>query len=69
MKKGRIKSKHGNEVEANKALNLKEIKPEDYDALILPGGRAHEDVTRNFCERPVVYVGGFSVLNGSFQGG
>ncbi len=67
MKKGRIKRKHGYKVEANKAL--KEIKSEDYDALILPGGRAHEDVTRNFCKKPVVYLGGFSVLNGSFQGG
>lgn len=44
MKKGMIKGKHGYEVEANKTL--KEIKPEDYDALILPGGKAPEEVRK-----------------------
>ena len=38
MKKGMIKGKHGYEVEANRALS--DIKPEDYDILILPGGKA-----------------------------
>jgi len=36
--KGKIKGKHGNEIEANKAIG--EVKPEQYDILILPGGRA-----------------------------
>lgn len=44
MKKGRIKGKHGYEVEANKTL--KEIKHGDYDVLILPGGRAPEEVRK-----------------------
>jgi len=38
MKKGSIKGKHGYEVEANRSLS--NIKPEDYDILILPGGKA-----------------------------
>jgi protease I len=38
MKKGTIKGKHGYEVEANRALS--DIKPSDYDILILPGGKA-----------------------------
>ena len=38
MKKGSIKGKHGYEVEANRSLS--NIKPEDYDILILPGGTA-----------------------------
>ncbi len=42
MKRGRIKGKHGYEVEANKAL--RDIKPDDYDALLLPGGKAPEAV-------------------------
>jgi protease I len=45
MKKGPIKGKHGYEVEANKAL--KEIKPDDYDILILPGGKAPEAVRKD----------------------
>jgi len=38
MKKGQIKGKHGYEVEVNKTL--REIAPDDYDILILPGGKA-----------------------------
>jgi protease I len=45
MKAGKIKGKHGYEVEANKAL--KEIKPDDYDILVLPGGKAPEAVRRD----------------------
>jgi protease I len=45
MKKGPIKGKHGYEVEANKAL--KEIKPDDYDLLVLPGGKAPETVRKD----------------------
>ncbi|MFN3396387.1 MAG: type 1 glutamine amidotransferase domain-containing protein [Thermodesulfovibrionales bacterium] len=56
--KGKIKGKHGYEVEAN--MSLKEVKPEDYDILILPGGKAPEairkekkalDIARHFFER------------------
>lgn len=36
--KGLIKGKHGYEVEANKSLN--EVNPDDYEILILPGGKA-----------------------------
>jgi protease I len=58
IKKGQIRGKHGYTVEANKAL--KDIHPEDYDILILPGGRAPETiredadairVARHFFER------------------
>lgn len=44
LKKGKIKGKHGYEVEANKTL--KGINPEDYDILILPGGKAPEKVRK-----------------------
>lgn len=44
IKKGKIKGKHGYEVEANKSL--KEIKPDEYDILILPGGKAPEAVRK-----------------------
>jgi protease I len=36
--KGKIKGKHGYEIEANKSI--REVKPEEYDLLILPGGKA-----------------------------
>jgi protease I len=38
IKKGKIKGKHGYEVEVDKTL--KEVNPNDYDILILPGGKA-----------------------------
>jgi protease I len=38
IKKGKIKGKHGYEVEVDKTL--KELNPDDYDILILPGGKA-----------------------------
>ncbi len=44
INKGKIKGKHGYEVEVNKSL--KEIKPDDYDILILPGGKAPEAIRR-----------------------
>ncbi len=44
MNKGRIKGKHGYEAEANKTL--KEVNPDDYDILILPGGKAPEAVRK-----------------------
>ncbi len=39
-----IKGKHGYEVIANKAL--REIRPDDYDILVLPGGKAPEAVRK-----------------------
>lgn len=44
IRKGKIKGKHGYEVEVDKTL--KDVKPDDYDILILPGGRAPETVRR-----------------------
>jgi protease I len=58
INKGRIKGKHGYEVEVNKTL--KEVKPDEYDILILPGGKAPEairkekealDIARHFFEK------------------
>lgn len=58
IKKGKIKGKHGYEIEANKALN--EVNPSYYDILILPGGKAPEairkekeahDIARHFFEK------------------
>ncbi len=65
IRKGKIKGKHGYEVEANKSL--KEIKPDDYDILILPGGKAPEairkekeaqEIARHFVEnnKPVAAI-------------
>ena len=44
IRKGGIKGKHGYEVEATKSLD--EINPEDYDILVLPGGRSPETVRK-----------------------
>jgi protease I len=44
MKKGLIKGKHGYEVEVTKSLA--EVRPEDYDILVLPGGKAPEEVRK-----------------------
>jgi len=44
MKKGKIKGKHGYEVEAT--IGLGEVDPEDYDILVLPGGKAPEAVRK-----------------------
>jgi protease I len=44
MKKGAFRGKHGYDVEAEK--NLDEINPEDYDILVLPGGKAPEAVRK-----------------------
>lgn len=43
--RGRIKGKHGYEVEANKSL--KEVDPAHYDALVLPGGKAPETIRKS----------------------
>ena len=44
MKRGIFKGKHGYEVEALKALD--EVQPDDYDILVLPGGKAPEAVRK-----------------------
>jgi len=44
MKKGKIRGKHGYEVEVDKTL--KEVNPGDYDILVLPGGKAPEAVRK-----------------------
>jgi protease I len=44
MKKQPIKGKRGYEVEVTKTLT--EVRPEDYDILVLPGGKAPEAVRR-----------------------
>jgi archaeal arginyl aminopeptidase len=58
MSKGKIKGKHGYEVEANKSLD--EVRPGEYDMLILPGGKAPAavrkekkalDITKYFFEK------------------
>ncbi|MEW5944338.1 MAG: type 1 glutamine amidotransferase domain-containing protein [Pseudomonadota bacterium] len=38
VSRGRIHGKHGYEVEATKAL--RDVNPDDYDLLVLPGGKA-----------------------------
>lgn len=65
IKRGKIKGKHGYEIEANRSI--KEISPSDYDILILPGGKAPEvirkekeaqDIARHFFEsnKPVAAI-------------
>jgi len=44
MNKGLIKGKHGYEVEVTKTLS--EVRLEDYDILVLPGGKAPEEVRK-----------------------
>ncbi len=44
MKKETIKGKHGYEVNVTKTLI--EVKPDDYDILVLPGGKAPEVVRK-----------------------
>jgi protease I len=45
LQKGVIVGKHGSEVIANKSLE--EINPEEYDLLILPGGKAPSTLRHN----------------------
>jgi protease I len=45
MKRGKIKGKHGYEIEVNKTLE--EVEPEKYDILVLPGGKAPEEVRKD----------------------
>ena len=44
INKGTIKGKHGYEVKVDKTL--KEVNPDDYDILILPGGKAPETIRK-----------------------
>ncbi len=44
INKGKIRGKHGYEVGVDKTL--KEVKPEEYDILVLPGGKAPETVRK-----------------------
>ncbi|HUJ17633.1 MAG TPA: type 1 glutamine amidotransferase domain-containing protein [Nitrospirota bacterium] len=44
MKKEPIKGKHGYDVPVTKTLA--EVRPDDYDVLVLPGGKAPEEVRR-----------------------
>jgi protease I len=44
MKRGRIKGKHGYEIEVSKTFE--EVDPEEYHLLILPGGKAPEAIRR-----------------------
>lgn len=44
LAKGRIKGKHGYEVDVTKTLD--QVSPDDYDLLMLPGGKAPEAVRR-----------------------
>lgn len=44
MKKGKITGKRGYEVEANRAL--RNVNPDDYDLLILPGGKAPGEIRK-----------------------
>lgn len=44
IESGRIKGKHGYEVEISKTMN--EVNPDDYDILILPGGKAPEVIRK-----------------------
>jgi len=41
-RKGLITGKHGYEIEVT--MTLQEIRPRDYDALLLPGGKAPEEI-------------------------
>ncbi len=43
-KKGKIRGKHGYEVEAVKTLDA--VKPDAYDVLVLPGGKAPEAIRK-----------------------
>lgn len=45
IKKEKIKGKHGYEVEVDKTL--REVNPDEYDILILPGGKAPEAIRKD----------------------
>ncbi len=45
MKRGRIKGKHGYEIEANKTFE--QVDPKEYELLVVPGGKAPEAVRKD----------------------
>lgn len=45
LKRGKIKGKHGYQVEAN--LTVDEVNPDSYDLLVLPGGKAPQALRDN----------------------
>jgi protease I len=45
FRKGTIKGKHGYEIQVDRALN--EVNHDDYDILILPGGKAPETIRKD----------------------
>lgn len=45
IRRGEIEGKHGYKVEARR--NVDEVSPRDYDALVLPGGKAPAKLRRN----------------------
>ncbi len=45
LKRGRIRGKHGYEVQANLAID--EVHPDHYEALLLPGGEAPETLRQS----------------------
>ena len=45
ISRSKINGKHGYDVEANKAL--KDVNPDDYALLVLPGGKAPAAIPRN----------------------
>jgi protease I len=44
LRRGVIRGKHGYEVEVTKILN--EVRPDDYDLLLLPGGKAPQTIRK-----------------------
>ncbi len=52
VRKGKIKGKHGYHVDVTKTLE--EINPDDYDLLILPGGRAPATIRKEAMALEVV---------------
>lgn len=45
LERGKIRGKRGYEIDANLAIDA--VRPDDYDALLLPGGRAPETLRKS----------------------
>lgn len=52
LKKGTLRGKHGYVVEAN--LAFPEVQPDNYDLLLLPGGKAPQSIRDNLDAREIV---------------
>lgn len=52
LKKGNLRGKHGYVVEAN--LAFPEVQPDNYDLLLLPGGKAPQSIRDNLDAREIV---------------